>query len=120
MTGVRGFGRIQNRQRGARDLLQFSRHDGRRVSGDDGGDLRSVHEAARSLRSLRLQLAEETLDVLDEFGEHRFTQEDVDPGVQNGVGGGKADSQQIWVSVQPLLHWCLIKLVEKHLDLKNT
>lgn len=79
--------------------------------------MRSVRSL--SLLSLRLEPAEETLDVLDELGEHRFTQENIDPGIQNGIGGGESDRQQIWVSIQPFFHRRLIKLVEKHLDLKK-
>lgn len=104
MTDVRGFS----------ELFEFSRHSKRRVSGEDGG-----HAHSLSLLSLRLKPAEQTLDVLDELGEHGFTQENIDPGIQNGIGGGESDRQQIWVSIQPFLHWRLIKLVEKHLDLET-
>lgn len=36
-------------------------------------------------------LTEQTLDLLSELEEHCLAEEDVDPGVQDGVEGGEAD-----------------------------
>lgn len=41
--------------------------------------------------------AEEAFDLLHGFAEHCLPQEDVDPGVQDGVHRGDSDGLQVWV-----------------------
>lgn len=61
--------------------------------------------------------AEEPLDLLLDLEEHSLSQQDVDPGVQDGVDRGKADGLQIRVLLQPYLHLWLVQLVDKYLHL---
>lgn len=78
---------------GGGHVLKVTGHHRMRVPlRDDGGELMSVYtgEVSLSLLCPCSHLAKQTLDFLNDFKEHSFAEKDVDPGVKNGVEGGKA------------------------------
>lgn len=61
--------------------------------------------------------AEEALDLLDGFAEHSLAEEDVDPGVQNGVHRGNADGLQVRVLPDVFHRFWPVQLVHEDTDL---
>lgn len=61
--------------------------------------------------------AEETFNLLYGFTEHSLPQQDVNPGVQDGVHGSNADSLQIGVFADVFLRRWPVELVDEHAHL---
>lgn len=111
---------VQQRLRGAADLPQLPRDEGRRLAGHGRGGPAPVHAvevAPRVLPPGPSDAAEEAFDLLDGFAEHSLAEEDVDPRVQNGVHWGNADGLQVGVLPDVFHRLGPVQLVHKDTDL---
>lgn len=80
--------------------------------------VRTVDAPLSLLSSVGSHLAKQALDLLDELKEDGLAQQDVDPGVEDGVEGGKADGSKVGVLLQVGLYWGFVELVQEHLSLQ--
>lgn len=114
------LGRVQQRLRGAADLPQLPRDEGRRLArhGRRGpAPVHAVEVAPRVLPPSPPDAAEEAFDLLDGFAEHSLAEEDVDPWVQNGVHRGNADGLQVRVLLDVFHRSRPVQLVHEDTDL---
>lgn len=79
--------------------------------------VRTVEAPLSLLSSVGAHLAKQALDLLDELEEDGLAQQDVDPGVEDGVEGGKAYRSEVRVLLQVGLYGGFVELVQKHLSL---
>lgn len=63
------------------------------------------------LSSVGSHPAKQALDLLNELEEDGLAQQDVDPGVEDGVEGGKAYRSKVRVLLQVGLHWGFVELI---------
>lgn len=85
--------------RRAADVPQLPGQKGARVAGHGGGGPAALGAGlAREVSAGASDAAEEALDLLHGFAEHGLPQEDVYPGVQDGVHGSDPDGLQVRVS----------------------
>jgi len=110
--------RVQHGLGAARHHLRLPQHQRRGVSRHDGGREAGVGTAeapaAAPPSAPSAHLTEQPLDFLHQLQDHRLTEQDVDPRVQDGVDGGHADGQQVFI--QP---GALLRLVSGQLVLKD-
>lgn len=78
----------------------------------------NVEAPSSLLSSVGSHLAEQALDLLDELEEDSLAQQDVDPGVEDRVKGGKAYRSEVRVLLQVGLNRGFVELVQKHLSLQ--
>lgn len=80
--------------------------------------VRTVEAPLSLLSSVGAHLAKQALELLDELEEDGLAQQDVDPGVEDGVEGGKAYRSEVRVLLQVGLYGGFVELVQKHLSLQ--
>lgn len=80
--------------------------------------VRAVEAPLSLLPPVGSHLAEQALDLLNELEEDGLAQQDVDPGIQDGVEGGEAYRSQVRVLLQVELHRGFVELIQKHLSLQ--
>lgn len=80
--------------------------------------VRTVEAPLSLLPSVGAHLAKQALDLLHELEEDGLAQQDVDPGVEDGVEGGKAYRSEVRVLLQVGLYWGFVELVQKDLSLQ--
>lgn len=115
---------VEEGLRDAGDVAELTGHQRVRVpGGDDGGELvrvDAVEVAPSPLPPTRSDLAEQALDPLDELEEHGLAEQDVDPGVEDGVEGGEAYRSEVRVPVQPQHPGGFVQLVQEDLYLEGS
>lgn len=95
---VAEVGQVKEGLRRAADVAQLPRQEGARVARHGGGGPAALGAVlAREVPAGAADAAEEALDLLHGFAEHGLPQEDVNPGVQDGVHRGDPDGLQIRV-----------------------
>lgn len=101
-------------------ILELVRHQRRTVPGDDGeGEvaLVSAVEMGALPSPPSAHFAEQTLDFLHQLEDHRLSEQDVDPRVQDGVDGGHADGLQVPTQLGQLVSLASLQLIQKNPEL---
>lgn len=90
--------RVKEGLRCAADLLQFPGQEGARVARHGRGSPPAVRAVlSRTVSAGPTDATEKAFDLLDGFTEHCLPQEDIYPGVQDGVHSSDADGLQIGI-----------------------
>lgn len=108
--------------RSVHQILELVRPQRRTVPGDDGGGEVAVVSAAEmgALPSPpSAHFAEQPLDFLHQLEDHRLSEQDVDPRVQDGVDGGHADGLQVPTQLGRLVSLAPLQLIPKNPELKT-
>lgn len=106
--------------RSVHQILELVWHQRRTVPGDDGEGEAAVVSAAEmgALPSPpSAHFAEQTLDFLHQLEDHRLSEQDVDPRVQDGVDGGHADGLQVPTQLRQLVSLVSMQLIHKNPEL---
>lgn len=79
----------------------------------------AVAVASRVLPVGPSDAAEEALDLLNGLAEHRLAEQNVHPGVEDGVDRSNTDGLQVWVLLDGHHYGRLVELVHKDTHLKG-